>query len=364
MDDGYWMREALALARRGEGAVEPNPMVGAVVVRAGQRVGAGWHERFGGPHAEVNALADAGTAARGADLYVTLEPCRHWGKTPPCVGAILQAGVSRVIAAMPDPNPEVSGRGLAELQAAGVDVIVGVEDAAARQLLAPYLRLTRDGRPWVIAKWAMSLDGKIATTHGESKWLTGTASRERVHGLRGRVDGILVGIGTALADDPLLTARPPGPRTPTRIVLDRHLRLPLTSQLVSTAQQTPLLICHDPQADPARRAALSAAGAECLALPSGDQAVPTLLAELGRRRWTNLLVEGGSNVLGSFLAADRIDEVWAFIAPLLLGGATAPNPLGGPAGWGLAQAPRLHWEEVQRLGDDWLCRGRVTRPDA
>jgi diaminohydroxyphosphoribosylaminopyrimidine deaminase/5-amino-6-(5-phosphoribosylamino)uracil reductase len=363
MDDSHWMRQALELARRGEGAVEPNPMVGAVVVRDGQRVGAGWHERFGGPHAEVNALAAAGPAARGADLYVTLEPCRHWGKTPPCVGAILQAGVRRVLAAVTDPHPEMAGRGLAELRAAGLEVVVGLEEAAARHLLAPYLRLVQQGRPWVLAKWAMSLDGKIATASGQSRWLTGAAARERVHALRGRVDGILVGIGTALADDPLLTARPPGPRTPTRVVLDRRLRLPLTSQLVRTARQTPLLIIHHPEADPARRAALEAAGAECLALPPGADEVPSLLAELGRRRWTNLLVEGGSGVLGSFLAAERIDEVWAFIAPVLLGGAAAPSPLGGPGRPALAQAPRLQWEEVQRLGDDWLCRGRVTGPD-
>lgn len=364
--DAVWMRRALALAQRGQGAVEPNPMVGAVVVRDGVVVGEGWHERYGGPHAEVHALAAAGPKAQGADLYVTLEPCRHWGKTPPCVAAILRAGIRRVIAAMPDPFPEMAGRGLEELRAAGVAVTVGVEEAAARRLNAPYLRLLAAGRPWVIAKWAMSLDGKIATRTGASRWLTGPDARACVHTLRGRVDGILIGIGTALADDPLLTARPPGPRTAVRVVLDRQLRLPLTGQLVRTARQTPVLVVHEPQAAAERRAALNAAGVECLPLAGaadGPVMVGELLAELGRRRWTNLLVEGGSQVLGSFLAAGCLDEVWAFVSPKLLGGATAPTPCGGPGTATLAEALSVHWEEVTPLGADWLLRGTVTSPN-
>ena len=358
--DAQWMRAALALALKGQGAVEPNPMVGAVVVKEGRQLGAGWHERFGGPHAEVHALAAAGSEAAGADLYVTLEPCCHQGKTPPCVEAVLRAGIRRVVVALADPFPQVAGGGLDRLRQAGVEVVVGVEAAAARHVLAPYLMLVTEARPWVIAKWAMSLDGKIATAGGQSQWLTGSEARAEVHRLRGRVDGIVVGSGTALADDPLLTARPPGLRTATRVVLDRRLRLPLTSQLVRTAGATPVLVVH--HGGPAeRRAALTAAGCECLDLPAAEDAdlVRALLAELGQRRWTNLLVEGGSAVLGSFLAAGAIDEVWAFVAPRLVGGQSAPGPVGAAGVVELAAAPALEWEAPVPIGSDWLLRGRV-----
>src|SRR5207253_7885382 len=213
-------RRALELAERGRGYVEPNPLVGAVVVHDGRIIGEGWHQRYGEAHAEVNALTAAGDAARGATLYVTLEPCCHHGKTPPCTDAVLRAGVQRVVAAMLDPFPQVSGKGADLLRAAGVTVDVGLCEAEARRLNAPYLKLLATGLPYVTAKWAMTLDGKIATRTGDSKWISNEASRRRVHELRGRMDAIIVGIGTALADDPLLTARPTGPRTPARIVLD------------------------------------------------------------------------------------------------------------------------------------------------
>src|SRR5262249_38708583 len=229
--DWPWMQLALELAERGRGAVEPNPLVGAVVVRDGRLVGEGWHQRYG----EAHALAAAGAAAQGATLYVTLEPCCHYGKTPPCTEAVLRAGVGRVVAAMLDPFPPVSGQGVARLRAVGVTVEVGLGEAEARRLNAPYLKLLATGRPYVHAKWAMTLDGKICTRTGDSKWISGEASRRRVHELRGRMDAILVGIGTALADDPLLTARPPGPRIATRIVLDSRGRLPASAQLVRTA---------------------------------------------------------------------------------------------------------------------------------
>src|SRR5437763_14170321 len=200
--DATWLRHARTLAERGRGAVEPNPLVGAVVIRDGQLVGEGWHQRYGGPHAEINALAAAGGGARGATLYVTLEPCCHHGKTPPCTDAVLRAGIRRVVAAMPDPFPQVAGKGAALLRAAGVTVEFGLCEAEARRLNAPYLKLLGTGRPYVHAKWAMSLDGKIATRTGDSKWISNDAARRRVHELRGRMDAILVGIGTALADDP------------------------------------------------------------------------------------------------------------------------------------------------------------------
>src|SRR5437764_1370496 len=265
--DGHWMARALELAERGRGWVEPNPLVGAVVVRDGIVVGEGWHEKFGGPHAEVNALAAAGDMARRATLYVTLEPCCHHGKTPPCSDALLRAGVGRVVAAMPDPFPRVAGGGFARLRAAGVAVEVGLCAADARRVNAPYLTLLGQGRPHVHAKWAMTLDGKIATRTGDSKWVSGEAARRRVHELRGRVDGILVGIGTALADDPLLTARPPGPRTPLRIILDSQGRLPSTCQLARTAVDTPTLIVTAGPAAAPWQMELTGLGCEMLALP-------------------------------------------------------------------------------------------------
>jgi diaminohydroxyphosphoribosylaminopyrimidine deaminase / 5-amino-6-(5-phosphoribosylamino)uracil reductase len=364
--DDSLMRRALELADRGRGHVEPNPLVGAVVVRDGQVVGEGSHERFGQAHAEVHALQYAGEAARGATLYVTLEPCCHQGKTPACTDAILRAGIRRVVAAMLDPFPQVAGRGVEALRRAGVEAEIGLLESAARTLNAPYLKLLSTGRPWVIAKWAMSLDGKIATRSGAARWISGEASRRRVHELRGRVDAILVGIATALADDPLLTARPPGPRTAARIVLDSRLRLPLTSQLVRTARTVPVIVAHSQDAEASRRQALEAAGCECLALHSAHEhpSLASLLDELGRRRFTNLLVEGGAKVLGRFRDLGEVDEVYAFVAPKLIGGAAALSAVGGEGAVTLADAPPLEVLGIERLENDVLIHGRVGRQES
>jgi diaminohydroxyphosphoribosylaminopyrimidine deaminase/5-amino-6-(5-phosphoribosylamino)uracil reductase len=353
--DDLWMRRALELAERGRGQVEPNPLVGAVVVRDGQLVGEGWHPRFGLAHAEVNALAAAGESARGATLYVTLEPCCHHGKTPPCTDAIVRAGVGRVVAAMQDPFPDVAGQGGALLKAAGVAFESGVCEAEARRLNAPYLKLLATGRPYVHAKWAMTLDGKIATRTGDSKWISNEASRRHVHELRGRMDAIVVGIGTVLADDPLLTARPPGPRTPARIVLDSQGRTPVTCRLARTARETPTIIATAGAAAPGLREL----GCELVCLPSssGRVALPALLDELGRRRLTNVLVEGGSAVLGAFLDARAIDEVHVAIAPRLAGGAQALTPLGGRGADKIAEALSLVSCSVQALDGDLLLHG-------
>ena len=356
--DETWMRRALELAEHGRGAVEPNPLVGAVVVRDGVNVGEGWHRRYGEAHAEVNALSAAGEAARGATLYVTLEPCCHHGKTPPCTDAILRAGVGRVVAAMLDPFPQVAGRGADILRAAGVAFEVGVLEAEARRLNAPYLTLLREGRPYVLAKWAMTLDGKIATRTGDSKWISNKASGRRVHELRGRVDAILVGVGTALADDPQLTARPPGPRTAARVVLDSHGRLPLTSTLVRTAREVPTVVATA-ASPPAQVAELRAAGCEVLTLPATDgrPGVDALLAELGKRRMTNVLVEGGAAVLGSFLDAGAVDEVHVFIAPRLAGGAGALTPIGGRGVEKIAQALTLAECRVEMIDGNVYVHG-------
>lgn len=359
------MRRALELARHGEGYVEPNPMVGAVLVREGEIVGEGWHQRYGGPHAEIIALSHAGARARGATLYVTLEPCCHWGKTPPCTDAIVQAGIRRVVAAMLDPFPAVSGRGMEILRQCGVAVEIGLLENEARELNAPYLKRVLRGRPWVIAKWAMSLDGKIATRRGESKWLSGESSRALARQWRGRVDAVVIGIGTALRDDPSLTAPPESPRTPTRIVLDMHLRLPMGSQLVQTARTTPLLVAHGPGFSDSHRQQLLQAGAECLELPleSGRVSVTALLDELGRRQMTNVLVEGGGQVLGSFFDGGQVDEVRVFVAPVLIGGTQAPTPIAGQGINSLTHGRRLRTLLTQTVGTDVLIVGRLDPND-
>jgi diaminohydroxyphosphoribosylaminopyrimidine deaminase/5-amino-6-(5-phosphoribosylamino)uracil reductase len=353
------MQRALELAERGRGYVEPNPLVGAVVVRDGCAVGEGWHQRYGEAHAEIHALAAAAEAARAATLYVTLEPCCHHGKTPPCTDAVLRAGIRRVVAAISDPFPQVAGKGTALLRAAGVEVETGLGEAEARRLNAPYLKLLATGRPYVHAKWAMTLDGKIATRTGDSKWISNEAARRRVHTLRGRMDAILVGIGTALADDPQLTARPPGPRTAVRIILDSQGRLPDHCHLAQTARQTPVLVVT--AGLPNRMTELQALGCEVLPLPlsGGRPDVRALLDELGRRRMTNILVEGGSEVLGSFLDARAIDEVHVFIAPRVAGGAQARTPIAGLGADRIAQAVPLTEWRVEQVEDNVLVHGRL-----
>jgi diaminohydroxyphosphoribosylaminopyrimidine deaminase/5-amino-6-(5-phosphoribosylamino)uracil reductase len=363
MSDLWHMTRALALARGGEGLVEPNPMVGCVIAQAGQVVGEGWHRRFGGPHAEVEALRVAGQRAKGATLYVTLEPCRHFGKTPPCTQAILAAGVRRVVCAMRDPFPAASGRGVAELQAAGVLVEVGLLEADSAELNAPYLKLLSRGRPWVIAKWAMTLDGRLATRTGDSRWISSEESRAIVHQLRGRVDAIVVGSGTAQIDDPLLTARPPGPRTAARIVIDSRCTLSETSQLIRTAAEAPVIVVAGRNSAAADRQRLGDGGVEVILCDADTHTdrLGQLLDELGRRRMTNVLVEGGSRLLGLFFDIRAIDEVHVFIAPKLCGGAGALAPLAGAGVDKIADALRLAEAQWQRAGEDMYLQARIAR---
>lgn len=361
--DARFMARALELAARGEGFVEPNPMVGCVIVRAGQIVGEGWHERFGAPHAEVIALQAAGDKARGATLYVTLEPCCHTGKTPPCTDAIVAAGITRVVAALRDPFPKVDGGGLAALGAAGIACDIGVMQREARALLAPYLKLVTTGRPWIIAKWAMTLDGKLATRTGSSQWISGEAALKIVHKLRGRVDAILIGSGTARVDNPLLTARPPGPRKALRVVVDSTASLPLDSQLVRTAHATPVLVATSRRAEHDNRNALEQAGVEVLPIAGESHAerITGLLTELGRRQCTNVLVEGGSRLLGALFDLGAIDEVHVFIAPKLVGGELAPSPIAGTGLAAMNDAVRLQNCVTELVGDDVYVRGRLSR---
>jgi diaminohydroxyphosphoribosylaminopyrimidine deaminase/5-amino-6-(5-phosphoribosylamino)uracil reductase len=350
------MRRALELAERGRGFVEPNPVVGCVVATGDRLLAEGWHQRFGGPHAEVHALADlADVDLSRCTVYVTLEPCCHHGKTPPCTDLLLARRPGRAVVAMTDPFPAVAGRGLELLRQAGIAVESGLLEAEARRRNEPFLTLVTKDRPMVHAKWAMSADGRVATATGDSKWITGEPSRAHAHRFRGLVDGIVIGAGTALADQPILTARPPGPRVATRIVLDSQLRLPVDSPLVSTITQAPLLVVTGPDALADRERALTGAGAEVLRVPADARGRPdpvALLSLLGQRRMTNLLLEGGSAVLGSFADADRIDAVRLYLAPNVLGGATALGPVGGEGRDRVRLASRFERTAVTPIGPD------------
>ncbi len=313
----------------GQGHVEPNPMVGCVIVQGAEIIGEGWHRRFGDAHAEVEALRIAGDRAKGATMLVTLEPCCHHGKTPPCTEAILAAGIRRVVVAQWDPFAEVAGSGLAELRDAGIEVEQGLLEEEARAVNAPYLKLLSTGRPWVLAKWAMTLDGRTATRTGSSQWISSEESRRLAHGLRGRVDAIVIGRETARMDNPLLTARPPGPRTALRVVVDTRATLASASQLVRTAREVPLLVAVGHTAPASERRRLEQAGCEVFVCQSDTHAgrLDELLTELGRRRMTNILVEGGGQLLGTLLDAEQIDEVHVLVAPKLLGGKHPPSPI-------------------------------------
>jgi diaminohydroxyphosphoribosylaminopyrimidine deaminase/5-amino-6-(5-phosphoribosylamino)uracil reductase len=336
-------------------------MVGAVVARGGRVVGSGYHRRPGEAHAEVVALRRAGARARGATLYVNLEPCAHHGRTPPCVDAILRSGIRRVVASMMDPNPLVRGRGFAALRRAGVEVSCGELGRQARTLNEAYIKYIGCGRPFVVLKAGMSLDGRIATAAGRSRWITSARSRQMAHGLRWRFDAILVGVGTVLADDPELAARRGGRERSRfrRVVLDSQLRTPRTSRLVRAARRRETLIYTTDRAPRSREAALRSAGAEIRRVGSrrGRVDLGAVLRDLGRREITSLLVEGGGEVHGSFLDAGLADKLLLFVAPSLLGGRNAVPVVGGAGAQRPSSARRLRRLEVERVGPDLLISG-------
>lgn len=368
--DSTWMQQALQLAELGQGCVEPNPMVGCVLVRDGHLISQGYHERFGGPHAEcvaVSAAIRSGLKDRlpGSTAYVTLEPCCHHGKTPPCTNLLIENGIRRVVIAAKDPFLAVAGKGIEQLQAAGIQVEVGIHTTAAQELNAPYLKRVLSGRPWVIGKWAMSLDGKIATRTGNSQWISGQTSREMVHQLRSRVDAVMVGRSTAVADDPLLTARlPEGQkplRTALRVVIDSKLSTSATSQLVATSYQFPTLIWAGPQVEKSRAEIFRSQGCRVEICDEIDEQVrlDRLLTFLASEySATNLLVEGGQKLLGSLLDLQQIDECHAFIAPKIIGGQSAISPIGGMGVPSVSQGPRCYAVERRNLGEDvyFTCR--------
>jgi len=340
-------------------------MVGAVVVHDGQGVGEGFHARAGGPHAEVEALREAGDRARGATLYVTLEPCNHAGRTPPCVDAIREAGIRRVVAAVRDPNPRVPGGGAEALDRAGVEVQLGCLEAEARACNRVFLTAMEHQRPHVLLKSAMSLDGKIAAFDRSARWITGEAARRRAHELRANSDAVMVGIGTVLADDPALTVRlePAWPREPLRVVVDSRARLPLRARLIDAGSPSRVVAAVIDEAPIERVTALEARGVTVLSCKSRDGRVDLadLSARLFARDVTGVLLEGGSELNGAFIEAGLVDRVAVFVAPLLLGGAVAPTVAGG-RGLPLPRAVRLGALQVSPVGDDWLIEGDVARP--
>jgi diaminohydroxyphosphoribosylaminopyrimidine deaminase / 5-amino-6-(5-phosphoribosylamino)uracil reductase len=364
VSDTTFMRRALEVAERGRGLTSPNPLVGAVVVREGRVVGEGAHLRAGGPHAEIEALGVAGESARGATLYVTLEPCAHHGRTPPCAPAVARAGIVRVVAAMKDPNPLVVGGGVDLLRAAGVAVEVGVLSVEAEGQNRAWLTAMRERRPHVTLKAAATLDGKLADVHGTSKWITGEAARQRGHRLRAEADAIVIGVTTALRDDPALTVRlpKPWPREPYRVVLDTAARLDAQARLIHAGTPGRALIAVGEQAPPVRVKALETAGATVVRCRTREGRVDpaALLERLFERDVCGVLVEGGGETHAAFVDAGLVDRVALFLAPLLLGGREATGIVGG-GGRELKNALRLSAPSVTPLGDDVLLEADVVR---
>ena len=358
--DERFMAAALDAAASADYATSPNPMVGAVVVRDGRIIATGWHRRAGEPHAEVEALRAAGDAARGADLYVTLEPCNTEGRTGPCVDAVVEAGIRRVVLAMLDPNPAVDGRGISALRDAGISVEVGVLEARARRLNEFFVKWVTTGLPFVSAKLAMSLDGRIATHSGESKWITSDEARALVHRLRHAHDAILVGANTVISDDPNLTTRLPegGGRSPLRIVVDSRLRVPVASRIFSQEAGRVMVATSDRVwADRHRRFIDAGIAVEVFPNRDGRVDLADLIAHLGRREIISLLIEGGGSVQGSAFDSGLVDKVHAFIAPRVIGGAESPAAVGGHGIDRLADARLLRDVEVSRAGPDVVVTG-------
>ena len=376
-DQVAYMRHALALATRARGRTSPNPMVGAVIVKADRIIGEGFHPRVGEPHAEIFALREAGSAAQGATMYVTLEPCCHFGRTPPCTRALIAAGIAEVHIAMLDPNPLVAGKGQAELDAAGIRTTVGLGANEAADLNEAFVKYITTRLPFVTAKFAMSLDGKIATRAGDARWISGAESRVRVHALRDASDALLVGVNTILADDPQLTTRldsstperqskdahHPDVHHPLRIIVDSCGRIPLTTRVLDPALPSRTIIATTAQMPAATRHALESRGVEVWVLPEREKRVDlsALMRKLGEREITTVLAEGGGTLLASLFEQGLVDKVLAFVAPIVIGGDSAPTPVRGAGIAHLTDALRLDRVSVERIGADVLISGYVNK---
>jgi diaminohydroxyphosphoribosylaminopyrimidine deaminase/5-amino-6-(5-phosphoribosylamino)uracil reductase len=362
--DRRLLTRAVELAEGGRGRVSPNPLVGAVVAIDDEAVGEGFHRELGAPHAEVEAIRDAGCDLHGATLYVSLEPCCHHGRTPPCTEAIRHAGIGRVVVASDDPSEHAAGRGLGILRDEGIDVVVADGEIAARARLLnqPFRKRVRTGRPWVLFKSAMSLDGKVATRGGDSKWISGEVSRNLAHHWRAQCDAVAVGVGTALADDPVLTARVEGvARQPRRVVFDSLARLPLGSNLVRDARRMPVTVVVSRAAPRAATDALETHGVDVLVAPGENEParVRSALDQLGASGISSILLEGGPHLAGAFFDAGEVDEIRLFLAPLVLGGKTARDPLEGEGVEAIADAVRALTLECERHGEDLLVSARI-----
>ncbi len=367
--DHFYMKRALALAARGKGKTNPNPMVGAVVVNHGRVVGEAYHHQAGKPHAEVLALHQAGPRARGGVLYVTLEPCCHSRKrTPPCVRLLIQSGLTRVCVAMVDPNPQVSGQGVLSLRRSGLEVVIGVMAEEAQQLNKAYRHWITTGMPFVILKAAMTLDGKIATRTGQSKWITGDKARQDVHRLRSQVDGVMVGIDTVLADNPELSARGSKRaatqrtgRQPVRVVLDTHLRIPLTAKVLQWVHEQPTILCTTKETSLKKMELLRARGVQVWVLPqkNGKVSLKAVLNKLGSKAISSILLEGGATVNATALHEGLVNQVRLYIAPLLMGGQDAKSLIGGVSPKTLEQTWDLVNPELKKIGQDWLVTANV-----
>jgi diaminohydroxyphosphoribosylaminopyrimidine deaminase / 5-amino-6-(5-phosphoribosylamino)uracil reductase len=356
MNDHYFMKLALDLAATAKGKTNPNPLVGAVIVKDGMIVGSGLHRKAGEPHAEVHAFRMAGEHAKGATLYVTLEPCSHFGQTPPCANLVKESGVSRVVIAMKDPNPLVAGRGIKLIEEAGIIVETGVLEAEAVKLNERFIHNMVHHAPFVISKVAMTLDGKIAAYNGHSKWVTGEQAREKVHYLRNETDAILVGIGTVLADDPMLTTRiPEGGKNPVRIVLDSNLRTPLDAKITDCSEAETWIFAKE-GADQEKTQSLLEKGVEVFLTPNGDEGLDLsfILNQLYEKGITDVLVEGGSEVNGAFLRAGLIDKFLIYIAPKLLGGRHSLTPFTGKDVETMDEALVVDFDSVEHVGEDLL----------
>jgi diaminohydroxyphosphoribosylaminopyrimidine deaminase/5-amino-6-(5-phosphoribosylamino)uracil reductase len=365
MNDQHFMQMALDLAIKGEGFTSPNPLVGAVVVKDGKLIGGGFHEAVGGPHAEVNAIDAAGKLTPGATLYVTLEPCNHTGRTPPCTQKILDAGISRVVVAMPDPNENVAGGGIQYLEQQGLEVATGICEEQARKQNEAFITYVTTGRPFVIAKCAATLDGRIATRTGDSKWVTGEAARRFVHRLRHAVDAIMVGINTVVKDDPSLTTRL-GDREgkdPARIILDTHLSIAPDARVLQQASTAETILVAGKGLEQRKKAVFEKAGVRVIEAPlkHGRIDIAALIEQLGAMEISSLLIEGGSQVLASAFSAGIIDKVQFFYAPKILGGDDGIPICSGPGAELMRQSIALKDIAVQRFGDDVLIEGYVEK---
>lgn len=362
-NDTRFMRRALTLARRGSGRTSPNPLVGAVVIKNGRVVGEGYHQKAGGPHAEVIALERAGRKAAGATLYISLEPCCHTGKkTPPCTGTIIASGVSRVVVAMEDPNPRVSGKGIRQLLDAGVNVSLGPLAEQAGRLNEAFCKHITTGLPFVTLKIAETLDGRIATASGESRWITGEAARKQVHRLRSQSDAILVGVDTVIYDDPLLTVRSVRGTSPRRVVVDSTLRTPLTARVVTENPEC-TIIATTSAASVEKTQSFTERGVEVLTVEAeeGRVCLPALMKDLGGKGITSVLVEGGAEIAASALKSGIVDKVLFFIAPKIMGGRDSVAAIGGKSPAILAQSVSLVNMTVRRIGEDLLVAGYVNK---